>query len=190
MRKQLLLLSLAVVALLWSGCGSTDLSLLNEVKRFEPEWMDLSEQVTDISRLLRKTETTYEEFVAFASPRVGSPEADEATELSRALADYRGLIKERDALSERFEETRKRFEEAVQAFNRWQNALMRDELKAKKAQAEFERYQQTYAQLSEEMATLEHDLGDNVESANSLVRQICRGLNSLREDEYLIDLTY
>jgi len=115
---------LLIVALLgWSltGCNSTDLSLLNEVKRFEPEWMDLSEKVTSMKELFSETETTYSAFMAYVSPYLSDPDRNQRNGLATAKSRYQNLMEERDELEKSFADPRKRFEEKVREFNQWQN---------------------------------------------------------------------
>jgi chromosome segregation ATPase len=190
MRKYAVFLIVATMGWFLTGCGSTDLALLNEVKRFEPEWMDLSEKVTDLSRLIRKTDNAYESFRIFASPRLGDADANERNGLDNPMARYRNLIKERDELAEDFSEKRERFEKAVQDFNQWQNALMRDELDEEEANKTFETFRETHATLEAEITQVEAKVTKNVEASNTMVRTVCRAIGSLREDEYIVDLSY
>lgn len=186
-------LSLLIVALLgWSlsGCQSTDLSLLNEVKRFEPEWMDLSEKVTTIKELFTETKVTYEAFFKYASPYLNDPDQNQRNGLATAKSRYTNLIEERDKLEKSFEDPQKRFEEAVREFNQWQNDLMQDNLKEDKAYEQFRAYQETFRGLNQEITAIEDKLLRNIEQSNSLVRTITRSYDDLWGNEYLIDVTY
>lgn len=184
---------LLIVALLgWSltGCNSTDLSLLNEVKRFEPEWMDLSEKVTSMKELFSETETTYSAFMAYVSPYLSDPDRNQRNGLATAKSRYQNLMEERDELEKSFADPRKRFEEKVREFNQWQNDLMRDKLKEGEAYEQFNAYQDTYRGLEKEINEIENKLLENIEKSNSLVRSITRSRDDLWGNDYLIDISY
>ncbi|MEM9983502.1 MAG: hypothetical protein AAF804_00270, partial [Bacteroidota bacterium] len=174
-------------ALMWTGCGSTDLSLLNSVKRFEPEWMDLSEKVTEMEDLLRRTHLRYESFLEFAGPQLNNPEANRRYDLSSARSQYRNIISERDRIEQEFGQQKEEFIKAVSEFNQWQNKLMQDKKSGETAQSEFGDYQTRYRGLAESIGKLDADLTRNIEESNSMVRKVCNALGSARRDRYLID---
>ena len=119
---------LLFVSLLLSSCGSSDVSLLNDVKRFEPEWVDLSEQVTGMDQALSRTERAYEAFFKWASPQLNNPERNQRTGLYSARSQYTNIMEERDAIASEFASQKKAFVDAVENFNLWQNQLMKGDL--------------------------------------------------------------
>jgi chromosome segregation ATPase len=185
---QLLLgLCLLFAVALGPGCSSTDLSLLNEVKRFEPEWMDLSEQVAGIEELLQRTELRYQSFLAFAGPQLNDPEANQRYDISGARSQYRSIIAGRDQIEQDFETQKQAFIEAVSDFNRWQNQLMKDQLNEEEARAELEKYRTQHQKLAQSINQLEAKLLQNIEESNTMVRRVCNALGSARRDQYLVD---
>lgn len=176
-----------ILAWLSSGCGDANLSLLNSVKRFEPEWMDLSEKVTVMEDLLRHTHLRYGEFLDFAGPQLNDPGLNRRYDLGSARSQYRNIISERDRIEKEFETQKQAFVEAVSEFNRWQNRLMQGKEEGAEAQEAYETYRARYQSLSESIIKLETDLLRNVEESNSMVRRICNALGSARRDRFLID---
>lgn len=176
-----------ILVLTFAGCGSTDLSLLNSVKRFEPEWMDLSEKVTDMEELLRNTHLRYSDFLDFAGPNLNDPDRNQRYDLGSARSQYRNIISERDRIEEEFQAQRTSFVEAVSEFNKWQNELMQGKIEGEEARAAFVDFQARYRSLSESITKLETDLLNNVQESNSMVRRVCNALNSARRDRFLID---
>jgi len=158
--------------LLLNGCGSADLSLINEVKRFEPEWMNLSEKVTFMDRYLRITEQRYQEDLSEVSPMI-SGTSSEAYQLKN---QYKSMMEERDAIAGDFKDKKKDFTDAVSEFNVWQNKLMKDKLAIEKAKVQFETYQQRHAQLTQSITTIQDRLIKNIEEHNSLMRRMSRTL--------------
>lgn len=190
MRAYQFLLIVALLGWSLSGCNSTDLSLLNEVKRFEPEWMDLSKKVTTMKELFTETEVTYKAFFKYASPYLSDPDRNQRNGLATAKSRYTNLIEERDKLEQSFEEPQERFETVVREFNQWQNDLMQDKLKEDKAYAEFHAYQESFRTLNQEITEIEDKLLRNIEQSNSLVRTITRSYEDLWGNNYIIDITY
>ena len=63
--------SFLIIALLFVyACGSSDLSFINEVKRFEPRWMSLSEKAAKIQHNLSITGRRYEKDMETVSPLI------------------------------------------------------------------------------------------------------------------------
>lgn len=182
MRKLFFLLTVCFLGAGISGCGSSDLSLLNEVKRFEPEWMDLSEQVISLNNLLRRAEATSESFADHAMSRLRT--ANRGSELTKR---FQSLTDERNKISSQFEEKRETFETTVYKFNEWQNDLMQDKLKEKKATETFKSYQETYLEIQKGVEETEKEVIKNVEAYNRLVREIADVIKSQKGEEYLVD---
>ncbi|MEL6192350.1 MAG: hypothetical protein AAFR66_09880, partial [Bacteroidota bacterium] len=56
--------------LLFMGCGREDLALVNQIKRLEPQWMELSEKVSFIDRNLGITQRRYVEDLEVINQRM------------------------------------------------------------------------------------------------------------------------
>ena len=162
--------------LLGSGCDSTDLSLLNQVKRFEPEWMKLSEKVMYIDRNLHITQRRYQEDFEAINPYLSDPNFDERTQLYGLRSQYRNLMTDRDELQEKFEATRKEFVSSVESFNDWQNQLMQGKLETAAAREKLAAYQRKYEELYEEIDKQQSEVIANIETHNRILRQIASAL--------------
>lgn len=171
MQRVVIILS-SVLLFVLSGCGSSDLSLINEVKRFEPEWMNLSEKVTFVDRYLRITEKRYESDLNEVDPLI-SGTTSEAYQLKN---QYRSMMNEQKVIVDQFEQKKKEFVKAVEDFNVWQNKLMKNKLAIEKAKVEFEKFKQRHAQLTEAITGYQTDLIKNIEQHNSLMRRMAREL--------------
>jgi predicted RNase H-like nuclease (RuvC/YqgF family) len=153
------------VLLLLSGCGGSDIALLNEVKRFEPEWLDLSETVSYIDRNLR-----------IAGPKY----KDHFRELDRHLAadggslrsEFRTLMKDQEQIQADFSELKGRFLEQLQAFNKWENKLSQGKIDEGLAKGDFIIMKREYQQLSQDAQKLYKRLNQNVEQHNALAKRI------------------
>ncbi len=157
-----LLLGLAFV----SGCGSTDITLLNEVKRFEPEWTRLSSTVTTTKANLLLTEQ-YDQHLKELDPYLST-----AGDLGNLRSQYRNMMVERDSLSSRFARELALFEEEVTTFNDWVSDLMQDKVDEDNAQVQFDQYQRKYQALSEVMDDLYSRVVKNIDLHNSLTRRM------------------
>lgn len=149
-----------------SGCGSTDITLLNEVKRFEPEWTRLSSTVTTTRANLRLTDQ-YDEHLRELDPHLNS-----AGDLGNLRSQYRNMMVERDSLSARFERELTQFEGEVTSFNEWVNDLMQDNVDEENARVQFDQYRRKYQALNEVMNDLYSRVVKNIALHNSLTRQM------------------
>ncbi|MEZ4826138.1 MAG: hypothetical protein R3C61_07565 [Bacteroidia bacterium] len=162
--------------LIFSGCDSVDLSLVNQVKRFEPEWMSLSEKVSFIDRNLRITHQRYDKDLEEVNPFISDPGTAERTNLYGMRSQYRNMVTERDAIQKKFDTTKERFVTAVTEFNEWQNKLMKKRLDQDKARIQLQQYHSDYQELYKEIDELQNQLIQNINQHNSLLRQITTAL--------------
>ncbi|MDX2246217.1 MAG: hypothetical protein SF052_05555 [Bacteroidia bacterium] len=176
MKLRYLIFFTLIFVLIHSGCESVDLSLVNQVKRFEPEWMNLSEKVSFIDRNLRITNQRYEKDLEEVNPFISDPGTAERTDLYGMRSQYRNMIAERDDIQKKFDESKTHFVTAVTEFNEWQNKLMKKRLDSDKARIQLQEYQRTYRELYKEIDTLQNELIRNINKHNSLLRQITSAL--------------
>ncbi|MCI4669368.1 MAG: hypothetical protein MRZ79_14630 [Bacteroidia bacterium] len=164
---------LPVISLfLFTACGSSDLSLINEVKRFEPEWMNLSEKVTFVDRYLRITEKRYEADLNEVDPLI-SGTSSEAYQLKN---QYKSMMNEQKVIMDNFAKQKEEFSKAVSEFNVWQNKLMKNKLAIEKAKVEFDTFKDRHNQLTNSITDHQNELVKNIERHNSLMRRITREL--------------
>ena len=125
MKSGYIFLPIIILAvLITSGCGSVDLSLINQVKRFEPEWMNLSETVSFVDRNLRITHQRYDADFKEIDPFISDPNSNERNSLFGLRSQYMNMVKDRDKLQETFDLQKDEFIQTVAEFNEWQNKLM------------------------------------------------------------------
>lgn len=165
-----------VLLLVLSGCESVDLSLVNQVKRFEPEWMSLSEKVSFIDRNLRITHQRYDKDLEEVNPFISDPGTAERNDLYGMRSQYRNMIAERDAIQKKFDDSKTNFVTSVNEFNEWQNKLMKKRLDQDKARIQLQEYRRTYQALYKEVDDLQNQLMQNINQHNSLLRQITSAL--------------
>ena len=104
MKSGYIFLPIIILAvLITSGCGSVDLSLINQVKRFEPEWMNLSETVSFVDRNLRITHQRYDADFKEIDPFISDPNSNERNSLFGLRSQYMNMVKDRDKLQETFD---------------------------------------------------------------------------------------
>ena len=168
----IMILSVLVI----SSCSSVDLSLVNQVKRFEPEWMNLSETVSFIDRNLRITHQRYEVDFEEIKPFISDPNSNERNSLFGLRSEYMNMVKERDELQDSFDSQKKEFVDIVEDFNVWQNKLMKKKLDQDKAKGELGDFQQKHKELETEINKIQEELIRNIESHNSLLRRITSAL--------------
>ncbi|WNJ16129.1 hypothetical protein [Pontibacter sp. G13] len=174
--RQIYLLLLLFCATLLAGCGSDNLTLINKVKRFEPEWMNLSEQVTFIERNLKITEKRYPEDLRDVEPYITNPATSQRNSMYGLKSQYMNMMEERDDLATRFEEAKASFTQQVNDFNFWQNELMHDKLDEAQAVPQLDQFKKDHAELSDEISRIQNQLIRNIESHNSLMRRITEAL--------------
>jgi chromosome segregation ATPase len=175
-KAALMFLIFSSLMLMGSSCGPSDLSLINQVKRFEPEWMNLSEKVSFINQYLRLTERRYPKDLEEVDPFIKDPGISERNNLMGLRSQYRNLMTERDEIQAEFDERQATFIETVERFNEWQTKLMKSKLNESEAPQSFQQFQQDYASLKQAMSESESKLLDNIELHNSILRQITSAL--------------
>ena len=172
----ILLVLLFSLLFLGSGCDATDLSLLNQVKRFEPEWMKLSEKVMYIDRNLRIAKRRYQEDFETINPYLSDPNFDERTQLYGLRSQYRNVMSERDELQKKFDAARQEVISTVERFNDWQNKLMQGKLETETARQALAEYQRKYEELYKEVDQQQSEVITNIETHNRILRQIASAL--------------
>lgn len=158
------------------ACGSTDLSFINDVKRFEPRWMSISEQAARIQHNLSITERRYERDMESIAPMINRGREDWA-ELLSMKNQYRRIIDQRDSLEVRYERKKGELTETVRAFNEWENQLMKDELNEDEARSTFEAFKQQHGVLEKDINGIYTELVQNIESHNAILRRLAQALN-------------
>ena len=160
----------------FTGCGETDLTLLNEVKRFEPEWTRLSATVTSIKANLRLTDV-YDDHLQEIDPYLAELRTSTRSDLADLRSRYRNMMIQRDTLASHFDRELERFEEEVTGFNNWVNDLMQEKVDQNSARATFDNYQRKYDAMKEVMDELYAQLVGNIETHNSLMRNMAAAVN-------------
>lgn len=157
--------------LILSACGSADLSLINEVKRFEPRWMSLSEQTAKIRHNLSITERRYNKDLDIVSP-ILNQKARSKPDLLRYRSEYGRVIKDRDELKEVFDGKYADLKQTVQEFSDWENKLMKQELDEEQAALDFQRFVIKHESLEKDIDHIYTELVKNIEKHNSILRRI------------------
>ncbi|MDX1906042.1 MAG: hypothetical protein SF053_03345 [Bacteroidia bacterium] len=165
-----------VMWLLVAACGSADLSLINQVNRFEPEWMDLSTRVTFIDSHLRIARQRYEKDRDEVSPSLSAADSTTGFDPAQFTTQYRNLIQERDQIQAKFDLIKKQFVEEVTAFNAWENKLMQEDAGGGEATREFARFRQRHEELKTELEQLHGAVVGNLDKHNTLLRQASAAL--------------
>ena len=176
MKSAYIFLPIIILAVLVSSCGSVDLSLINQVKRFEPEWMNLSETVSFVDRNLRITHQRYDADFKEIDPFISDPNSNERNSLFGLRSQYMNMVKDRDKLQEKFDTQKEDFITTVAEFNEWQNKLMKKKLDQDKAKIELDEFQKKHETLATEISKTQDELIRNIESHNSLLRRITSSL--------------
>ena len=158
------------VGLGW-GCSSQDLAMINEVKRFEPQWMDLSEKVTAMQRTLRITELRYPKDLEIIKSERGNGDTD------NLLSQYRQLSRQRTEIHERFKTQKEALTKQVMAFNEWETDLMKNRLDEYEARKMFNDFRQEYQTLVSEMDAIHGEMIRNIEMRNSVATQLGKKLD-------------
>ena len=152
------------------GCSSQDLALINEVKRFEPQWMDLSEKVTSMQRTLRITELRYPKDLEVIKAEIGNSGHD------NLLSQYRRISRERSEIHERFKTQKESLTQQVVSFNDWETDLMKNRLDEYEARTKFNEFRKGYRDLVREIDEIHSDMVRNIEVRNSVAFQLGRQL--------------
>lgn len=154
-----------------SSCGSSDVTLLNEVKRFEPEWTRLSSTVTTIKSNLALT-STYDAHLAEIEPYLSQLRTSTRTDLADMRSRYRNMMVDRDTIQARYDRELVRFEEEVSGFNSWVNDLMQEKVDQNTVRVTFDQYQRKYTAITEVMNELYNQTVSNIEEHNTLMRRM------------------
>lgn len=170
------------------GCGSSDLSLLNDAKRFEPEWMGLSDKVTFIDRYLRVTERRYPLDLGEVEPYLNKSASNERTRMYSLKSQYDNMMEERDAIKKTFKDQKLDFTETVKAFNEWHNKLMRDDLDQEEARTQLNEFIRKHRELNTLIGETERQLIENIDQHNVLMRRITTSLNIFTNYDIRYDL--
>ncbi|TAE52038.1 MAG: hypothetical protein EAZ89_09145 [Bacteroidetes bacterium] len=165
------------LSLLVMACGSSDLSLVNQVKRFEPEWAYVSEKVTFIDRNLRITHRRYDEDLRQVEPLIGRADSLSRPALHKLTSQYQEMARERDDIEKRFEEQKKQFVAQVKEFNDWETRLMKGRISTGSANRQFAEFRTTHQAVKNEMDKLYEELTQNLDRHNALIRQLAEGVN-------------
>ncbi len=161
--------------LLFAGCGREDLALVNQIKRLEPQWMELSEKVSFIDRNLGITQRRYVEDLEVINQRMRKTYGGES--VSNLRNQYKNVISERDEIKERFEKEKSSFVETVYGFNEWENKVMKNKIDEEEAYQTLATYQDFYTEANSNIDDLFNDLVSNINSHNSILRNLSRQLN-------------
>lgn len=176
-RITVLLLIVGGSAMTFVGCSSADLSFVNEVKRFEPKWMSLSEKVSFVNRNLTATQRRYEQDLKEVEPAFPNSAANSRTQIYALRGEYRSVIATRDSIQSSFEVEQGRFVDAANRFNAWQSKVMKNKLDPAQASVDFEDFKKEFISIDIAVGALQGEIITNIESHNSIMSQISRKLN-------------
>ena len=163
---------LLILVFVLTGCGSVDLSLINEVKRFEPEWMNLSETVTFIERNLNLTQRRYAKDLKEIEPFIKNPQSNQRNDLYGLRSQYENMMEKRDELQSSFDTQKGEFVTTVSDFNAWVNDLMKNKLGEDEAYTSFRDYRQKHEEMKTEMRDLQNNLIKNIQEHNAILKRI------------------
>ena len=162
-------LFLLVILLIVSSCSSTDLAFINEVKTFEPRWMDLSEKFLYVKRNLQLTETRYQQDISQIEDQFEKVQAGRRTQLYTLRNEYRNMIEGRDKIQKEYESQYGDFTKTIYEFNEWGNKLMKNDLKSEQAKIRFIEFKEAYEMQLAEIDELQTTLIQNIELHNRLM---------------------
>lgn len=160
--------------LLLAACSSLDLAFINEVKRFEPQWMTLSEKAAFIEQKLSITGRRYPRDLALIDERMNHVGGDGQPEAYGLRSQYRRVMADREKLADRFETEKKTLTEQVKAFNDWETRLMKGEWGEDKAKRDFEAFKQRQQELQREINDIQSQLIKNIETHNAILRRLAQ----------------
>lgn len=163
---------LGIICALVVACGSTNLSLINQVKRFEPEWTNLAEKVSYVNRNLRTTQRHYLEDFEAVDPYLANTRKMQNARLSSVRSQLLNLISQRDSLQSQFDEQKANFLYELNTFNEWENDLMNNGSDELEARNQLEAYQKKVSVMMTKMDDLQNQTIRNIEEHNSIFRQI------------------
>lgn len=171
-----LLYTLLISVLFFSACSSVDLSFVNKVKRFEPQWMILSEQMTEIKRNLNITSRRYGEDMEIVSQRISRGEISSSGNVFSMKSQYQKVIDERDEIQKEYDGLYQRFTQKVHDFNSWENMVLNGKVDMGTAEQDFAGFKKDYEQLDKSIDELGEKLTTNIVNHNKILRQLSRTL--------------
>ncbi len=173
-----LFLSTILIALFTSlvSCGSADLALINQVKRFEPEWTFLAGKVSFIDRNLRATHRRYQTNFETVDPYLTNTRLMSQYRMPSMRSQFLNIISQRDSIQSAFTEGKDNFLVQLHSFNDWENQLMRGKLGKNEAYQTFGEYKQTVTEMQTEMDEMQDMLIRNIEEHNAILRQLSNAL--------------
>lgn len=159
-------------SLLLGSCAPPDLSLVNQVKRFEPEWGAVSEKVTFMDRNLRLSRRRYPQDLEELKPHILRATDARRSELLGLQQQYQDMMRERDDIQQRFEAQKSRFLGEINKFNDWENSLSQGLVSRDAANRDFAEFRATHQELKVEFDKLQTELIRNLEKHNTLARRL------------------
>ncbi len=163
--------------MLYISCGSEDIALINEVKRFEPQWMNVSESAAFIQQKLSVTRRRYPKDLEAIEPSIKNITGADQTVIYSLRSQYRKVMSNREELEQRYQKASQKLEKVVREFNDWETKLMKNKLNTSSAREEFVEYKQTQAELKEEILEIEIGIIRNIQEHNSILRQMVQILD-------------
>jgi len=162
------------IILLAIACGSPDNVFVNEVKTFEPRWMDLSETVAFIDRNLAVAERNYDTGYQTMKEKAKVGGANAIAEFNSLRSEFNDVIGKRDSIRTHYRKQKKAFTEAVMTFHEWENRLLKNRLDAAAAKQDFKAHKKKYRELEQTMEQLRSDITMNIERHNSVIKRMGR----------------
>lgn len=167
---------LILIAFSTLACGGVDITFVNQVKIFEPKWIDLSEKFSFVQRNLDLTQKRYEQDLNQVEALFSEARGETRVELMNSRNRYREMMAERDDIQEAYETKSKEFSDLVYEFNEWENRLMKGKWKEDEARAAFIQYKAQYDELDKQVRALQTDLLKNIETHNSILQSMTKRL--------------
>ena len=160
-------------SLLWvlPACQSStsDLAFVNDVKTFEPKWMDLSETLSYIGRNILVTDNRYNKDLSDIKAATKGAAIGDMEDL---LRQYRNMTTMQHEIKKRYENQKELFTKSVHAYNDFENKVMKNKLSLDKAKKNFENFKQQYEDLAEDITKSHADIVRNIEEHNALTRKM------------------
>ena len=161
--------------MLLMACSSMDLAFINEVKRFEPQWMNLSEKSAFIDQKLSITGRRYPKDLELVEAQIQSSNVgDNGNEVYGLRSQYRKIMGERQKLEERFEAEKKSLTQQVQAFNEWETKLMKNKWDEGFARKRFEEFKKDQQKVQTEIDEIQSLLVRNIRQHNDILSRIAQ----------------
>ncbi len=160
---------------LFFACESMDLAFINKMKRFEPQWMTLSEELTFLDRNLNISANRYQRDLELIEQKMEVRNTRSQKVLDQR-ADLKSLILERDRIQTEFDALKETFTAKVYEFNEWQNQVMKNNLSLEDAERDFTLFQEEYNILGGQASKLRDELLTNLTSHNVILRQLSEQL--------------